>query len=74
MSFEIPRAGVARLRILDLAGRRVATLVNGMREAGRHAESWRGRSERGEDLAAGLYFAVLEFEGDRQILRIVRLP
>jgi len=48
--FELPAASHISLRIYDTAGRVVATLVNGWRDAGRHATTFDGSS-----LASGMY-------------------
>ncbi|WP_456430194.1 S8 family serine peptidase [Rhodocaloribacter sp.] len=53
--FELPEAAHVRLTIYDVLGRRVATLVDGMRKAGAHTVRWEpGRT------AAGVYFCRLE--------------
>ena len=44
-----------RLRILNAAGQRVRTLVDGERRAGFHQVAWDGRDGRDRDLASGLY-------------------
>ncbi|TMQ59072.1 MAG: T9SS type A sorting domain-containing protein [Candidatus Eisenbacteria bacterium] len=36
IAFELPHAGDIALRLYDVAGREVAMLANGWREAGRH--------------------------------------
>ena len=73
LAFELPRAGRARISIVDLAGRRVADLLDEERPAGRHAVSWRGRTARGSTAAGGVYLAVLEYEGVSRAIRIVHL-
>jgi hypothetical protein len=63
MRFELPRAGAARLRIHDLAGRVVRTLVDGERAAGSHHVPWDGRDDAGRALASGVYIGRLEAGG-----------
>ncbi len=58
--FALPRAGVARLAVLDAAGRRVRTLANGALGAGEHALAWDLRDDGGRAVAAGLYFVRLD--------------
>ncbi len=48
----------ARLSIFDLAGREVATLVNGITESGFHTISWKP-----EDVSAGVYLIRLDANG-----------
>jgi hypothetical protein len=62
-----------RLRVVEVGGRRVATLVNERLPVGRHNRAWDGRSETGRSVAAGVYFVVLE-TGDRRFFeRIVKV-
>ncbi|MBA4377286.1 MAG: hypothetical protein C0395_01280 [Gemmatimonas sp.] len=63
MAFALPRGGAATLRVFDLAGRLVRTLVAGDRPAGPGAAVWDGRDEGGRDAPAGVYFCRLESAG-----------
>ncbi len=60
LSFRIAASGRVRLAIYDVAGRHLATLVDGAREAGEHRVVWDGRDGRGRPAAAGVYFSRLE--------------
>ncbi|MCC6650388.1 MAG: T9SS type A sorting domain-containing protein [Candidatus Eisenbacteria bacterium] len=60
ISFMMPRAGHASLRVFDLAGRRVATLVDATIEAGAHESQWNGRNAAGAACAPGVYLYRLE--------------
>jgi hypothetical protein len=64
---ELPRPGAARLSIVDAAGRLVRRLALG--EAPSQQVAWERRG-----IAPGVYFAVLEFEGERRVARVVFLP
>lgn len=57
--FEMPATGFARLDIVDLRGRHVATLHDGSLAAGRHDIEWRGRDHAGRSVSAGVYMARL---------------
>lgn len=61
--FTLPHAMHARLDVLDVAGRRVASLADGTLEAGEHALAWPGRDARGRGLPAGIYLVRLEAIG-----------
>lgn len=58
-AFTLPAAGVARLELLDLQGRRVRTLAGGWLAAGPQERIWDGRDDRGVPVSAGVYFARL---------------
>jgi hypothetical protein len=73
LGFDLPRAGTIRLAVYDLAGRRVALLADGWRDAGRHTVSWNGRQGSGGMAQAGVYVVRLEASGDEVVTRITRL-
>ena len=52
------------LKVFDVAGRLVRTLVDGRRTAGAHSERWDGRDESGLNAASGVYFARMKAEGE----------
>ncbi len=58
LGFSLPRAGHARLEILDLGGRRVWHREAEL-PAGAHAWRWDGRDDAGAQVRSGLYFARL---------------
>jgi len=60
ISFEMPAAGNARLEVYSLAGKRIATLVDGEVGAGRHEEVWYGRDDAGRQVPSGVYFYRLQ--------------
>jgi hypothetical protein len=72
LAYELPRDGVARLELLGVDGRRIATLASGPQAAGRHEAEWNGRDARGGRAAPGVYFAVLEGPGGRRVQKLVR--
>ena len=65
----LPAGGHARVTILDVSGRRVATLAEATLTAGRHALRWDPVA-----IPPGVYFARLEAGGRRVMRRIVLLP
>jgi hypothetical protein len=62
LGFALPRAGVVRLRVYDVAGRLVRTLVDGPAAGGESYVTWDGRDDAGGPAADGLYFCRLEAE------------
>jgi hypothetical protein len=61
------------VRILDVGGRLVRSLVRGPLAAGQHRYEWDGRDEVGRRLAAGVYVVVIEGGGHRQAGKILLL-
>lgn len=54
--FELPKSGQVRLDIFNINGALITTLVDGVREAGRHDVLWNGRDAKGLPVASGVYF------------------
>lgn len=59
IAYSMPEAGRVLLRVYDLSGRVVATLVDGEVAAGRHEVLWDGRSSANKTVAHGIYFCRL---------------
>lgn len=55
IDFDLNRAEVVDLRVFNLLGQTVRTLVAGSLSAGPHSVGWDGRDQSGADLATGVY-------------------
>ncbi len=62
--FELPKESHVNLKIFDLLGREVETLIDEVRQAGAHSTSWQPT-----DLPSGVYLARLQTEGGRVEMR-----
>lgn len=71
--YSLPAAGRVSLRVFDVSGRLVATLVDGERPAGVSRAAWDGKDASGRSLPAGIYFAKLSAAGVERTARIMRL-
>jgi len=74
LSFVTPREGRARLEVVDAAGRRIATLLDRSLEAGAHSTVWDGRDASGATARPGVYWILLDVNGERRSRRIVVVP
>lgn len=73
LAFTTPRDGRVTVRIYDVNGAVVATLLDGTLAAGAHQATWRGRDASGRALAAGTYFAEVKAGADRAVVKLSRL-
>lgn len=74
ITYEIRERGHVRLSVYNIAGQRVATLVDEVRAAGvRHTAEWDGRNTRGERVASGVYFYKLSGPGFKKTRKMVLL-
>jgi hypothetical protein len=73
LRFALHRSEEVRLEVFDVAGRRLTTLVSGVRGAGEHEVAWGGETRSG--LARnGVYFARLETPEGRDIATVLLGP
>jgi hypothetical protein len=71
LTFSLPRRASVDLAIYDLAGRRIATVMNGEAQAGTHVAVWDGGGSRERRAVEGVYFAELVVDGQRLTKKIV---
>jgi hypothetical protein len=69
--FSLPKAGPVDLRIFDVAGREVATLVDGPMEAGSHGVAWDASGPGSAHI--GMYFARLRTSEGAVTLRVLQM-
>jgi hypothetical protein len=68
IEYHMPQRTHVSLKILDLLGRDVATLVDGIQEAGSHVATWDGNN-----IASGVYFYRLHSDRFMQTRKMVLL-
>jgi Endonuclease I/FlgD Ig-like domain len=74
LAYDLARQGRVALRIYDVSGRLVRSLVSGaVQEAGRYSIEWDGRDGAGTATGPGLYFGRLEAGGENAVRRLVRI-
>jgi hypothetical protein len=74
LRYRLPESGPVQLAVFDAAGRRVATLVDGVQEGGReHTVLWNGTTADGGWAASGVYFAQLRYAGQTVTRRSIRV-
>ena len=71
IAYTLPRAGDVRLAIYDIAGHRVATLVDGFQEAGQREMTWSPSQTGGHALSAGVYLVELIAGSERRVGKLV---
>jgi len=64
LHYATPARGHVRLKVVDLVGRLVATLVDEVLPAGRHDVVWDGRDADGREVPSGVYLSHLESGGE----------
>ncbi|MEO5616618.1 MAG: FlgD immunoglobulin-like domain containing protein [Candidatus Eisenbacteria bacterium] len=74
IELTLPRAvASARVSVLDLGGRRIATIHQGPLTSGTPRFTWDGSAGDGSIAPAGVYLVVADLDGRRLLKRIVRV-
>jgi len=72
IAFELPKREAVTLRVFDIAGRLVKSLISAEPHTpGRHEVVWNGRDESGRQVASGTYFYRLEAGSYSETKRMV---
>jgi len=72
IKYELPGQARVVLRVINLLGQEVCTLVDDNMPAGSYEVTWDGRNKYGKQMANGIYFCILtinnEFSGIRKLI------
>jgi len=71
-SFYLPDPTPLSLRVYDLSGRLVRTLVEDALPAGVYEQGWNGNTDDGRTAAGGIYFFVLQTPDERVVRKLVK--
>ena len=63
LTYRLPAAGEVSLRVYNVSGELVRTLVAGELAAGEHTSLWDGRTNRGQAVSSGVYLVRLRAGG-----------
>ncbi len=69
--YSVPTAGPVMLKLYNLLGQEVVTLVNDYQAQGAYRVSWNGTDNRGVPVASGVYFAKMSFHEANQTVKMV---
>jgi len=70
LSFSLPRDDEVSLDVFDVAGRHVRRLIQTSLRAGQHTCRWDGRSDSGESVSSGVYYARLRTNRESQTRKL----
>jgi hypothetical protein len=71
LAYGLPQAGKVQLRVYDIHGRLVATVVDRSEPAGWRSAIWDGRDNAGHQVASGTYLEKLEAGGRVEVRKMV---
>jgi hypothetical protein len=74
IDFVLSEPGAVDLVVYNIAGRRIATLVQGRLEAGPHSVTWNGKAANQVPAAPGMYQYVLKTSAGQSSRRMLLIP
>ncbi len=73
MVYQLVEEGVVKLKVYDLSGKEVITLLEQRQAEGRHEVIWDGRDQHGHPVSNGVYFYQLSTGTRKQVRKLVLL-
>lgn len=73
IKFSLPMDGLVIIKIYDLLGTEVVTLVDEYKTIGNHEVHWRGKDSRNNEVNSGIYFYTIEYNNKAIAKKIILL-
>ncbi|MCP4708241.1 MAG: T9SS type A sorting domain-containing protein [Planctomycetes bacterium] len=71
--YALPRSGPVEIRVYNIAGQQVKTLVDEKQKAGYYSVVWDGRNEQGNQVSSGTYFYMVKAGREEVLKKMVLL-
>ena len=71
ISYTLQQPGNVKIEVYDLLGRKLATLVDEVKQQGEHTVQWVARDENGSNLAGGMYIAQICTDRTERVSRLM---
>ncbi|MGB8658327.1 MAG: FlgD immunoglobulin-like domain containing protein [Candidatus Zixiibacteriota bacterium] len=73
IKFALPQDSKVTLRVYNILGQVVNTLVDEVLPAGVHSTVWNGKNEQGRDVASGVYFYRIKADSYESVMKMTLL-
>ena len=73
LHYNLYKAGMTQVRIIDIFGREVALFNRYYQTAGQQRFEWDGKNSLGMIVSSGTYFVRIDFEGQSRLLKLLLL-
>ena len=70
IKLNLPKAGDVSLKVFNVRGELVRTLVNGPMQAGEYSLIWDGKTDSGNQAASGVYFYETRANGQVKVTKM----
>ena len=73
IEYQVPHTAPVQVTVFNILGQQINTLVDEVRESGRHQVTWDGRDHAGRPVASGVYFCQMTAGAYRQTRKMTLL-
>ena len=73
IKYQIPHNGFITLKVYNLKGEEVKTLVNAEQPSGSYSVNWKGVNNKGQQISSGIYYYRIEAENYSQTRKMILL-
>ena len=71
--YHLPNSGNVQLKIYNLLGQEIITLLDGFQSEGFHEYRWDGKDKSGISVTGGVYICEMLFNNMRQTIKLIKL-
>jgi len=71
IEYYLPEDSFVSIEVYNIKGQRVASLVNEYRLQGINHTYWDSKDSNGDSLGSGVYFASLQYKGNKTFLKML---
>ena len=71
LDYSLPKRGIVTLRIYNLIGQEVITILNEEKPFGNYSVKWNGLDHHGNSASSGVYFAELRLDNARRVTKML---
>ena len=68
LQYNIPADGLVSIKVYDILGNKIKTLIEHWKSAGAHTEMWNGQNDNSQVVSSGVYFYQIK-AGDKQVTK-----
>ena len=73
IEYQLPKASKVKLRIFNILGQKVKTLIDEEKHSGYHSVKWDGTNNYGQKVASGIYLYRLQTESFTEVKKMILL-
>ena len=71
IKYDLPEASFVKINIYNIQGKKIVTLVDELKNAGRHSIKWNGQNDFGSQVATGVYFYRIEAGNFNKVRKMI---